>query len=356
MKKPNKQLNKMLIFTDYHVGKSRDLFYTTTTIEYMDWFIELARNTKDIDCIGFLGDWHESRSNLHIDTMNLTYMLTKRLNELGLPVYFIIGNHDLFNKHNRDIHSCVFLNLLSNFIVIDQPVVRPEFDGGALFSPFLFHNEYDTQLIGQKSQHLLGHFEFKDFIITGYNIKMDTGPDCTELSEYKKILSGHFHKRQKTRNVEYIGNTFSTSFADANDIQRGACIYEFDKAKTTYVNWANGPQYIKTTLSELSEGKVNATLTNKTFVRCIADTKITYEEHALLKTMFLKEHGVRAIEITEDKVAAKQILAESLPGITSDELAKSTTDELVHKMLSHLSVDGINSKTLVELYKALGKA
>lgn len=319
----------------------------------MDWFCELARTTKGVDCIGFLGDWHESRSNLHIDTLNLTYQLTKKLNDIGLPVYFVVGNHDLFNKHNRDTHSCVFFNMLSNFIVIDQPVIRPEFDGNALFSPYLFHDEYDTKLLGQSAQHLLGHFEFKDFVITGYNVKMDSGPDCTQLHEYKKILSGHFHKRQKTRNVEYIGNTFCTSFADANDIQRGACVYEFDKAKTTYINWTEGPQYIKTTLSELSEGKVDAVLTEKTFVRCIADTKITYEEHALLKDTFLKEYGVRAISIEEDKATAKQILAETLPGITNDELAKSTTDELVHKMLSQLTVDGINNKTLVELYKSL---
>jgi hypothetical protein len=133
-------------------------------------------------------------------------------------------------------------------------------------------------------------------------------------------------------------------------------VYEFDKAKTTYFNWTDGQQYIKTTLTELSEGKVNATLTPKTFVRCIADTKITYEEHTLLKDTFLKQYGVRAISIEEDKVAAKAILSETLPGITTDELAKSTVDELVHKMLSQLSVEGINSKTLVELYKALGKA
>lgn len=345
----------MLLFTDFHVGKSRDLFYTTITTEFIDWFCNLAQSTPGIDCIGFLGDWHENRNHLHIDTLNLSYQLTEKLNNLDLPVYFIIGNHDLFNKHNRELHSCVFFNRLSNFIVIDQPVIRPEFDGSALFSPFLFHNEYETTLHDQTSQHLLGHFEFKDFIVTGYNTKMEFGPDCTEFADYKKILSGHFHKRQKTRNVEYIGNTFSTSFADANDIQRGACIYEFDKAKTTYVNWTGGPQYIKTTLSALSDGKVNATLTDRTFVRCIADTSITYEEHSAIKEMFTKQYGVRSITIEEDKVATKQILAETLPGITSDELAKSTTDELIHKMLQQLTAEGIDNKTLVDLYKTLGK-
>lgn len=343
----------MLMFTDFHVGKSRDLFYTTATNDYIDWFCNLAVSTPGIDSIGFLGDWHESRSNLHIDTLNLSYKLTQKLNALNLPIYFIVGNHDLFNKHNRDIHSCVFFNNLSNFIVIDQPQLRSEFDGKALFSPYLFHDEYEHKLLNQPAAHLLGHFEFKGFVITGHSVKLEHGPDCTEFADYKTILSGHFHKRQKTRNVQYIGNTFPTSFADANDVQRGACVYQFDTAALTYFNWTGGPQYIKTTLTELSEGKVNGVLTDKTFVRCIADTKITYEEHTMLKNSFLKQYGVRAISIEEDKVAAKEILAETIPGITTDELAKSTTEELVHKMLSHMTVDGINSKTLVELYKSL---
>lgn len=344
----------MALFTDFHVGKSRDLFYTTNTQEYMDWFCDLVRTTPGVDSIGFLGDWHENRSSIHVDTMNLSFKLSNQLNDLGLPVYFVVGNHDLFNKHNRDLHSCVFFNSLSNFIVVDQPMIRKEFDGGALFSPFLFGPEYDAELLRKPVSHLLGHFEFKDFIVTGYNIKMEHGPDCSVLGDYKKILSGHFHKRQVSRNTEYIGNTFCTSFADANDTARGACIYEFDKAKTTYVNWTGGPQYVKTTLSDLSNGKVNAALTEKTFVRCIADTKITYEEHTLLKDMFMKQYGVRAMTIEEDKVAARAILTETLPGLTNDELAKSSIDELVHKMLSQLTVDGINNKTLTDLYKALG--
>lgn len=348
-----KQLNKIALFTDYHVGKTRDTFYTTTTLEYMEWFCNLVRSDSSIDSIGFLGDWHESRNNIHIDTLNLSFQLISQLDSLGLPIYFVVGNHDLFNRQSRDTHSCVFFSKFANVNVISQPQIFPEFTGNALFSPYLFHGEYDYSLTKKPAKHLLGHFEFKDFVITGYNVKMDHGPDCTQFSDYQNILSGHFHKRQHQNNVQYIGNTFCTSFADANDNNRGACVYQFDTGKATFHNWAGGPQYVKTTLSALAAGKVGTTLTDKTLIRCIADTPITYEEHTQLKQMFLKEYGVKSVHIEEDKKATKDLISETLPGVTQDDLAKSTVDELVHKMLSQVEVDKIDNKLLVEIYKTL---
>jgi DNA repair exonuclease SbcCD nuclease subunit len=329
------------------------LFYTTTTREYLDWFVNLVKSDPTIDSIGFLGDWHESRSNLHIDTMNLSKELVGKLDALGLPIFFVVGNHDLFNRQSRDIHSCVFFDLFPNVQVIQQPTIMDQFDGKALFSPYLFHTEYDFCLTKQPVQHLLGHFEFKDFVITGYSVKMEHGPDAKQLTEYKNILSGHFHKRQKSGNVSYIGNTFCTSFADANDVERGAAIYEFDKAKITYHNWTNGPQYIKTTLSDLSAGRVEGVLNEKTFVRCIADTAITFEEHRMLKDSFLKEYGVKSAEIIEDKRVARAALTETLSEVDQADLAKMTVDELVEKMLVEVAVENIDGKTLAEIYKTL---
>ena len=352
-KLPNKQLNKIALFTDYHVGKTRDLFYTTTTLDYMEWFCSLVKQDPTIDCIGFLGDWHESRNSIYIDTLNISNQLITKLNDLGLPIFFVVGNHDLATRHTRDIHSCVFFERFENVIVIDQPTIYPHFSGSALFSPYLFHTEYEFCLTKQPVRHLLGHFEFKDFVITGYNIKMEHGPDADELKEYDTILSGHFHKRQKQSNVQYIGNTFCTSFADANDVERGACVYQFDTKTTTYHNWNGGPRFVKTTLTQLAEGRLTAPINDKTFIRCIADVEISYEEHTQLKQEFIKRYGVRSVLIEEDKQAVKERISEALPGIGEEELANSTVDELVHKMLSNVQIENIDNTLLTDIYKSL---
>jgi hypothetical protein len=85
----------------------------------------------------------------------------------------------------------------------------------------------------------------------------------------------------------------------------------------------------------------------------MADTHITYEEHNILKDMFIKQLGIKSLAIEEDKTEAKQILGETLSGISQDELTKSTVDELVHKMLSQIAVEKIDNKALIEIYKTL---
>jgi len=344
----------MALFTDYHVGKSRDQFYTTTTIEYMDWFCEQVQNDPSIDCIGFLGDWHEHRSNLPIDTMHLSFQLITKLNELNLPVYFVVGNHDLFNRHTRSVHSCVFFQQFSNLIIIDQPVIRPEFDGGALFTPFLFPTEYDASLLNQNTAHLLGHLEFKDFVITGHSIRKEHGPDCTEFSEYRRILSGHYHKRQHLRNVTYIGNTFCTSFADADDLDRGMAVYTFDSGELDFINWDGGPRYVKTTVSEIMSGNVTTPLNDHTYVKCVADVVISYEDVAQLKRNLPAQYGVRSVQVEEDKRAQKEAINETLPaGITPEDVKSFSVDDLVNKMLSQVQVDTIDPNKLVEIYRKL---
>lgn len=349
---PKKQLNRMALFTDYHVGKQRTEFYTQITEEYMDWFVGEVRADPSIDSIGFLGDWHDFQNSIYIDTLNLSYKLLTKLNSLNLPIIFVVGNHDLFNRRHRDVHSCVFFTQFSNMVVLNQPHVLPNFDGGALFSPYLFHAEYNATLTNSKSHHLLGHLEFKDFILTGQTVKMEHGPDCTEFSDYRTILSGHFHKRQRQRNVQYIGNTFCTNFADAGDIDRGLCIYQFDTATCTFKNWSGSPRYIKTTLSKLT-GANPPELTERSFVSCLADIPITYEDSVELKREISANFGVRGMDIMEDVEALKDSVSETESGIDSTDVVSSSTDDLVRQMLQQLKLAKVDNTTLVNLYNTL---
>lgn len=349
-----KQLNKMALFTDYHVGKSQSLYYTSVVREYMDWFCNMVASDPTIDCVGFLGDWHETRSSIPTDTMNLTHEMLSRLDALNLPVYLVVGNHDLFNRENRAIHGCIFFDKFKNIRVIDEPMHCPEFDGSALFSPYLFHGEYQHYLKAARDKHLLGHFEFKGFVITGYSVTLESGPDSSEYGNFSSILSGHFHKRQQMRNVTYIGNTFCTSFGDANDTDRGAAVYEFDTQKLTFKNWELGPKFLTTTLSDLVAGSAHQhSLTERTHVRCIADCDMSYEDHMELKRSLTKEFGVRTFTVEQDVKAAREIVEDTMTGVSLEDMRKMTVDELVRKMLQQVQSDSINPTTLVDLYQSL---
>jgi DNA repair exonuclease SbcCD nuclease subunit len=151
--------------------------------------------------------------------MKYSYLAAKKINDLGLPVFFVVGNHDLYHRHTREVHSVIPFQEFSNFRVIDSPTIIEEIHNKALFSPFLFHDEYAKMTGYLKLPFWAGHFEFKDFMVTGYGMKMPTGPDAMDFKGPKYIVSGHFHKRQHSDNIVYIGNTFPMDFGDASKIR-----------------------------------------------------------------------------------------------------------------------------------------
>ena len=100
----NKKLKKAACMTDIHFGKKANSEeHNKDCLRFIDWFCDFVKADPEIDHIMFLGDWNENRSALNIATLNFSYQGAKKLNELGLPVFFIIGNHDMYHRYSREI-------------------------------------------------------------------------------------------------------------------------------------------------------------------------------------------------------------------------------------------------------------
>lgn len=211
-----------LIFSDIHFGKkSNSSHHLTDCLNYIDWICDYVRTSNSVDYIAFLGDWFENRININIFTLDVSYLAAQRLNDLGIPVFFCVGNHDLAERNSREVYSTNSMNALNNFIVVNQPMIRTDIADGVLFCPFLMKDEYDDlKDVPSSVKVWMGHFEFKGFILTGGSVKLEHGPDASQFTKPVAILSGHFHKRQSNKNVHYIGNTFPMDFGDSGDYNR----------------------------------------------------------------------------------------------------------------------------------------
>lgn len=345
-----KKLRKTALLTDIHFGKKANSeLHNQDCIRFIDWFCENVREDPEIDHIAFLGDWNENRSALNISTLNYSYQGAKKLNELGLPVYFIVGNHDLYHRHTRDIHSVVPFNEFKNFRVIDRILIEPRIGNGVLFAPYLFHDEYPSLAEHLKLDHWMGHFEFKGFEVTGYGMKMPTGPDPADFAG-PDIWSGHFHKRQNQDNIHYIGNCFPMDFGDAGDNARGMMTIDHATRTVDYIDWIDCPKYVKTTLSDLLDKTV--VLHTGARVKCIVDIPVTFEESTYLRAKFLDDHQLREF-VTEESIQIKQALTETQVKVKWDEKQIVTVDELVIEMLSDIDSDHIDNNELIAIYTSL---
>lgn len=344
----------MAIFTDIHFGaRANSIQHNEDCIRFIEWFIEQVRLDGNIDSIGFLGDWHENRSALNIQTLNFAHRGAQMINDVGLPVFFTIGNHDLFHRHSRELNSVPHFDEFENFIMVPEPQVFENDKGDDFFlCPYMFHDEYPslTKFLG--TPVWMGHFEFKDFIVTGQGRVMPTGPDAAAFAGPKLIMSGHFHKRQANRNVAYIGNTFPTNFGDAGDDERGMIFYDFtsEYPGIEFLNWEECPKYRKCKLSQLLDGEV--TMSKDMRVKCVADVPISFEESTKLTEKFITDFELREFTL-EESMELREALAETESGIdwTTQQLAG--VDELVAQMLYEIESDHIDNATLIKIYDGL---
>lgn len=346
------QLNKGAFLTDGHFGaKSNSAQHNQDCLDFLRWFCDQVRADPEIDHVQFLGDWHENRSALNIATLKAAYEGAKMLNDLGIPVYFTIGNHDLYHRHSRDIHSVLHFESLDNFIIVEEPTVFDNIGDGVMMCPYLFHDEYPMLLEYTDVPFWSGHFEFKGFIVTGQGREMPTGPDHTAFKGPEYIVSGHFHKRQAGDNVIYMGNWFPTNYGDAGDDARGMMIHDFKKNEMIFYDWEECPKYRKCKLSEIVNGEIE--LSKNMRVKCVVDIPgIDYDDSIKIRDQLIKNNDLRECTL-EESMELREALSETESGIDWDEQQLAGVDELVLQMLDGIESDHIDNEMLVTIYNSL---
>lgn len=321
--------DKSIVFTDIHFGlKNNSVDHNENCLNFVTWVIDTAKKHNIKTCC-FLGDWFDSRQSINVSTLHYSLKAMQMMNDYFDTVYFIVGNHDMYYKHNRDVYSVEVGKLYSNFVVIDEPFIKDE----VAFYPWLVENEW-KKVKSKKVKYVFGHFELPTFLLNAM-IEM---PDHGELNKdhfnnSTYVFSGHFHKRQNKDNVHYIGNSFPHNFADVNDDERGCMIFEWDK-EPVYVNWDDCPKYRKYSLEDLYENSTKILTSNNYYIRAEYST-ISHLEAIEMRDTLLQSFDIKELAISEKK----RILNEGL----SDDEDESSTEELTEESISSIDAEVISS-------------
>ena len=363
MEKHHIDCTKAFLFTDIHYGaadadKVKGLRHNQDNDAFIDFCITEIQADSEIDSIFFLGDWNQHRTAINLHTLKFAYEGMKKLNELDLPIYIILGNHDLYKKNDRSIHSLHFFEQFENVVLIRDPMILEQKNKkyqDVLMVPFLMHGEEKDLIPHLKVPVWFGHFEFDGYEVTGYGMEMHGGINPDDFKKPKLIVSGHFHKRQskKNKNIVYMGNPFPTNFGDAGDENRGYATYDFRSKKIKFTNWEDGPLFVKTTLSKILEGEVE--INERCYVKCIVDMPMTYEESAATQKAIMQDYNPRDFSL-EESIEFSEIITETEASKkwANDEMA--TVDEMVVEMLTDVESDSLNNDILVAIYNGLKDA
>jgi DNA repair exonuclease SbcCD nuclease subunit len=340
---------KIAMFTDIHFGKKNNsIQHNQDCLDFVTWFCENAKKER-ASHVMFLGDWFENRNAVNVLTLHFAQEACRLLNDLEIPVYIIIGNHDLYHRENRKVFSTKVFEEFKNITMVSEPtVVEDKF----LVAPYLFKNEYPELIKYNHLPYWFGHFEFRNFVITGSDRRMEHGPDHSQFTGPSHIFSGHFHKRQANDNVVYIGNTFPMDYGDAWDDERGMCVLDTATGDVEFTNWEDCPKYRKVKLSDVLSGEVDFSAMTKCRVRCMVDIDIAYSDAQALKEEMVKSTGLREFSLEENLLERK----DAIEGNDEElQLDFSSLNDAVVSMLK-TGVNGtatIDPEKLVEIYTSL---
>jgi len=335
--------DKAIIFTDIHFGmKNNSRYHNQDCEDFIIWMIKEAQDRGIKKCF-FLGDWHHNRASINVSTLNYTTSNLRRLNESFDEVIMITGNHDLYYREKREIHS---LSMIEDFPKIRMINKEKFVEDGVAFIPWLCDDEWKS-LRDIKCKYMFGHFELPSFYMNAMVQMPDHGGlKAEDLSSPEMVFSGHFHKRQQHGNVIYPGNCFPHNYADAWDDDRGCTILDWD-GTIEYLQWPDAPKYRTLTLSKLIDNP-DQYLSDKTYCRVTLDVGITYEEANFIKETFAKQYDLREIALMPSK--KEEHTQDWNKGV---DIQVENVDSIVLSQLESVQSDTIKKELLVDIYTGL---
>ncbi len=231
---------KVAIITDQHFGcrKNSKLFH--------DYFLKFYNNVffptleeHGITTVVDMGDTFDSRKG--IDFSALSWAKNNyydRLQEMGVRVHTIVGNHTAYYKNTNNVNAVdLLLREYDNVTVYSEPTEVMLDQLPTLFIPWINQeNEESTLKLIQKTTCpcAMGHLELHGFRVNR-QIIMEHGLESKLFDKFKRVYSGHYHTRSDNGVVYYLGNPYEMFWSDVNDT-RGFHIFDTETLEHTSID------------------------------------------------------------------------------------------------------------------------
>jgi len=231
---------KVAIITDQHFGarKNSKLFHDYFLKFYNDVFFPTLEE-NGITTVVDMGDTFDSRKG--IDFSALSWAKNNyydRLQEMGVKVHTIVGNHTAYYKNTNHVNAVdLLLREYANVTVYSEPTEVLLDKLKVLFIPWINQeNEANTLKLIEKTscKCAMGHLELSGFRVNK-QIVMEHGLESKLFEKFSHVFSGHYHTRSNNGTVFYLGNPYEMFWTDVGDT-RGFHIFDTETVTHEPVN------------------------------------------------------------------------------------------------------------------------
>jgi len=223
---------KVAIITDQHFGARND------SIAFLDFFEKFYDNTffpaldaNAIDTVLVLGDTFDRRKYVNFYALDRAKkMFFDKLEERGIRVHMLAGNHDTYYKNTNEVNSPDLLLVeYGNIDVISKPETIV-IDGTSIcMMPWICSENYQESLdhiTNTKAEVCMGHLEIAGFAMYR-GMESHDGLAKETFEKFDLVFSGHYHHRSSNQHIHYLGNPYELTWQDYND-PRGFHLFDLD--------------------------------------------------------------------------------------------------------------------------------
>jgi len=231
---------KVAIITDQHFGarKNSKLFHDYF-LNFYDKVFFPTLEEQGITTVVDMGDTFDSRKG--IDFSALSWAKNNyydRLQEMGVRVHTIVGNHTAYYKNTNNVNAVdLLLREYDNVTVYSEPTEVILDNLRTLFIPWINQeNEESTLKLIKKTTCpcAMGHLELQGFRVNK-QIVMEHGLEGKLFDKFTRVYSGHYHTRSNDGTVFYLGNPYEIYWTDVGDT-RGFTIFDTETITHEHVN------------------------------------------------------------------------------------------------------------------------
>lgn len=229
---------KVAIITDQHFGARSD------SIAFLDFYQKFYENTffptideNEIEHVLILGDTFDRRKYVNFYSLQRAKeMFFDKLEERGITVHMLAGNHDTYYKNTNDVNSPdLLLREYSNITVIDSPQTITLGDTNICMMPWICPENYAESIGAMETttaEICMGHFEIAGFAMYR-GMESHDGLSKNLFNKFDLVFSGHYHHRSSDKHIHYLGNPYELTWQDFND-PRGFHLFDLSTRELTF--------------------------------------------------------------------------------------------------------------------------
>lgn len=230
---------KVAIITDQHFGARND------SIAFLDFYQKFYDDTffptldsAGIDTVLILGDTFDRRKYVNFYALDRAKkMFFDKLEERGIRVHMLAGNHDTYYKNTNDVNSPdLLLREYNNIDVIDSPETIVVDGTSICMMPWICPENYQASLDemkNTKAEICMGHFEIAGFAMHR-GMESHDGLSKEIFDKFDMVFSGHYHHRSDDGHIYYLGNPYELTWQDFKDT-RGFHLFDLERRELEFV-------------------------------------------------------------------------------------------------------------------------